>query len=146
MQPSHFCSFGAGGTNVPPPRASVSSFNNVVLPSRTLQAPRGRARLSVSAGAGNGSGNGNGSGGKSTKLGENLEDRIASGEFDDSGSTKEQLLRPLRKLLAKDTLGPGEAQARPRPTLSLLPRPAAAHPRLPGMAANSTRQRRRCGW
>jgi beta-ring hydroxylase len=145
MQPSHFCSFGAGGTNVPPPRASVSSFN-VVLPSRTLQAPRGRARLSVSAGAGNGSGNGNGSGGKSTKLGENLEDRIASGEFDDSGSTKEQLLRPLRKLLAKDTLGPGEAQARPRPTLSLLPRPAADHPRLPGMAANSTRQWRRCGW
>ena len=36
-----------------------------------------------------------------------LDDRIMSGEFDDSGSTKEQLTRPLRKLLAKDQFGLG---------------------------------------
>lgn len=36
-----------------------------------------------------------------------LEDRIASGEFTDAGSTKERLTRPLRRLLAKDPLGPG---------------------------------------
>jgi hypothetical protein len=40
-------------------------------------------------------------------FGENLEERIASGEFDDSGSTKEKITRPVRKLLAKDPLGPG---------------------------------------
>lgn len=42
-------------------------------------------------------------------FGENLEERIASGEFDDSGSTKEKITRPVRKLLAKDPLGPGKA-------------------------------------
>ena len=46
---------------------------------------------------------------KGKKYGDNLDDRIASGEFDDSGSTKEKLTRPLRKMLAKDPLGPGEA-------------------------------------
>jgi beta-ring hydroxylase len=45
------------------------------------------------------------------KYGENLEERIASGEFDDSSSTKEKLTRPLRKLLAKDVFGPGRALA-----------------------------------
>jgi hypothetical protein len=34
--------------------------------------------------------------------GENLDSRIASGEFSDSGSTKEQMTRPLRKALAQD--------------------------------------------
>lgn len=38
-----------------------------------------------------------------------LDDRIASGEFDDSGSTKEKITRPLRKALAKDPLGVGRA-------------------------------------
>ncbi|WPT10956.1 Protein LUTEIN DEFICIENT 5 [Picochlorum sp. SENEW3] len=38
-----------------------------------------------------------------------LDDRIASGEFDDSGSTKEKMTRPLRKALAKDPLGVGRA-------------------------------------
>jgi hypothetical protein len=36
-----------------------------------------------------------------------LDERIASGEFDDSGSTKEKMTRPLRKLLAKEPLGIG---------------------------------------
>ena len=45
---------------------------------------------------------------KNRSFGDNLEERIASGEFDDSGSTKEKLTRPVRKLLAKDTLGPGK--------------------------------------
>lgn len=52
---------------------------------------------------------GRGFGGR--KYGENLEERIASGEFDDSSSTKEKLTRPLRKLLAKDVFGPGRALA-----------------------------------
>lgn len=42
------------------------------------------------------------------QFGENLEERIANGEFDDSGSTKEKLTRPVRKVLAKDPVGPGE--------------------------------------
>lgn len=37
-----------------------------------------------------------------------LDSRIASGEFSDTGSTKERLTRPLRKALAKDPIGPGE--------------------------------------
>ena len=36
-----------------------------------------------------------------------LGDRILSGEFTDEGSTKERLSRPVRKLLAKDPIGPG---------------------------------------
>lgn len=39
--------------------------------------------------------------------GNSLEDRIASGEFTDAGSTKEKLTRPLRRILAKDPVGPG---------------------------------------
>jgi hypothetical protein len=49
--------------------------------------------------------------------GEDLDSRIASGEFTDSGSTKEQLTRPLRKALAQDPLGIGESNGtstRPR--------------------------------
>ena len=42
-----------------------------------------------------------------TKSYDALEARIASGEFTDAGSTKERLTRPLRRLLAKDPLGPG---------------------------------------
>jgi len=45
------------------------------------------------------------------KPNQSLEDRIASGEFDDSGSTKERMTRPLRKVLAKDPLGIGEHAA-----------------------------------
>ncbi len=40
-----------------------------------------------------------------------LESRIASGEFTDSGSTKEKLTRPLRKALAQDPTGLGELAA-----------------------------------
>jgi len=40
-----------------------------------------------------------------------LDDRIMSGEFTDSGSTKEKITRPIRKMLAKDPLGPGRAVA-----------------------------------
>ena len=36
-----------------------------------------------------------------------LEERIAAGEFTDAGSTKERLTRPLRRILAKDPIGPG---------------------------------------
>jgi len=36
-----------------------------------------------------------------------LNERIASGEFDDSGSTKEKMTRPLRKMLAKEPFGIG---------------------------------------
>ncbi len=39
-----------------------------------------------------------------------LDERILSGEFTDSGSTKEKITRPLRKLLAKDPVGLGEYQ------------------------------------
>jgi hypothetical protein len=66
------------------------------------------SRLTVSASS-NGAGP---NGGPKKVFGENLEDRIASGEFDDSGSTKEKLTRPLRKLLAKDSSGPGTPLAR----------------------------------
>jgi hypothetical protein len=41
-------------------------------------------------------------------LGENLDQRILSGEFTDAGSTKEKLTRPVRKLLAQDPVGAGE--------------------------------------
>jgi hypothetical protein len=44
-----------------------------------------------------------------SKLGENLDDRILSGEFSDTGSTKEQLTRPIRKALAEDPVGIGTA-------------------------------------
>ncbi|KIY93092.1 hypothetical protein MNEG_14870 [Monoraphidium neglectum] len=36
-----------------------------------------------------------------------LDDRIASGEFSDVGSTKERITRPVRKLLAQDPVGIG---------------------------------------
>ena len=39
---------------------------------------------------------------------QSLDDRIASGEFSDVGSTKEQMTRPLRRLLARDPVGIGE--------------------------------------
>lgn len=38
-----------------------------------------------------------------------LDERISSGEFTDSGSTKERASRPVRKFLALDPVGPGEA-------------------------------------
>eukprot|EP00887_Chlorella_sp_A99_P003071 scaffold9.g3071.t1 len=46
---------------------------------------------------------------KKFQPGQNLDERIAAGEFDDSGSTKEQITRPIRKILAKDPVGPGRA-------------------------------------
>ncbi|KAI3429441.1 hypothetical protein D9Q98_005535 [Chlorella vulgaris] len=42
---------------------------------------------------------------------DSLEERIASGEFTDAGSTKERLTRPLRRVLARDPVGPGRALA-----------------------------------
>jgi hypothetical protein len=44
------------------------------------------------------------------KGGDELNDRILSGEFTDSGSTKEKLTRPVRKVLAQDPVGIGECQ------------------------------------
>jgi hypothetical protein len=40
--------------------------------------------------------------------GEDINSRILSGEFTDSGSTKEKLTRPIRKALAQDPVGIGE--------------------------------------
>jgi beta-ring hydroxylase len=40
--------------------------------------------------------------------GEDLDSRIASGEFSDAGSTKEKVTRPVRKALAQDPTGVGE--------------------------------------
>lgn len=42
------------------------------------------------------------------KKADDLSERILSGEFTDSGSTKEKLTRPVRKLLAQDPVGIGE--------------------------------------
>jgi len=44
--------------------------------------------------------------------GENLDSRIASGEFSASGSVKEQMTRPLRKALARDR-DPGIGESAP---------------------------------
>lgn len=41
------------------------------------------------------------------RFGQDLAERIQSGEFSDKGSTKERLSRPMRRLLAKDPIGPG---------------------------------------
>ena len=51
------------------------------------------------------------------RLGSGLDERILSGEFGDEGSTKERLLRPLRKLLARDRIGPGDLLICDRPLL-----------------------------
>jgi len=78
-----------------------------VAPTRNAVGNVHRRRLIVTAAASDGNDK-NGKpklGGRS--FGEDLEERIASGEFDDSGSTKEKITRPVRKLLAKDPLGPG---------------------------------------
>jgi hypothetical protein len=40
--------------------------------------------------------------------GQDLDERISSGEFTDYGSTKEKLTRPVRKVLAQDPVGIGE--------------------------------------
>jgi len=45
------------------------------------------------------------------RFGQDLAERIQSGEFSDKGSTKERLSRPMRRLLAKDPIGPGRAVA-----------------------------------
>lgn len=42
------------------------------------------------------------------KKADDLSERILSGEFTDSGSTKEKLTRPVRKFLAQDPVGVGE--------------------------------------
>lgn len=38
---------------------------------------------------------------------DSLAERIASGQYSQSGSKKEKLTRPARKLLSKDRIGPG---------------------------------------
>ena len=48
---------------------------------------------------------------------EDINSRILSGEFTDSGSTKEKLTRPIRKALAQDPVGIGE-RLRPPATLA----------------------------
>eukprot|EP00879_Flechtneria_rotunda_P004614 GHRR01004870.1.p1 GENE.GHRR01004870.1~~GHRR01004870.1.p1 ORF type:complete len:511 (+),score=151.20 GHRR01004870.1:254-1786(+) len=54
------------------------------------------------------SGNGlNGNGPQQGQKAGSLDERILSGEFTDSGSTKERLTRPIRKFLAKDPVGVG---------------------------------------
>ena len=65
--------------------------------------PPSQARQVGTAATGN-----NGNNGKS-KNEMSLDERIASGEFDDSGSTKEKITRPLRKALAKEPFGVGRA-------------------------------------
>lgn len=45
------------------------------------------------------------------KKADDLSERILSGEFTDSGSTKEKLTRPVRKLLAQDPVGIGRLMA-----------------------------------
>lgn len=44
--------------------------------------------------------------------GDDINSRILSGEFTDSGSTKEKLTRPIRKALAQDPVGIGECKLR----------------------------------
>jgi hypothetical protein len=88
----------------------LSFRQDLVAPTRNVVGNLHRRRLVVTAAANDGNDK-NGKpllGGRS--FGENLEERIASGEFDDSGSTKEKITRPVRKLLAKDPLGPGNHQ------------------------------------
>jgi hypothetical protein len=66
--------------------------------------PFGRAAVRCQA-ANDGS---DGSGQQRKKAsGGSLDDRIASGEFTDAGSTKERMTRPLRKALASDPTGFG---------------------------------------
>ncbi|KAL4447666.1 hypothetical protein ABPG75_004885 [Micractinium tetrahymenae] len=87
-------------------QASISSFAGRQLPggrvSRPAQAAARRQQLVVSA---------QGKGDKKPEKMSSLEERIASGEFTDAGSTKERLTRPLRRALAKDPVGPGRALA-----------------------------------
>ncbi|GBF96486.1 cytochrome P450 [Raphidocelis subcapitata] len=45
--------------------------------------------------------------GKDVQADSTLEDRIAAGEFSDTGSTKERLTRPVRRFLAQDPVGIG---------------------------------------
>lgn len=85
-------------------QASTSSFAGRQLPgwapSRRAQAGGRRQQLLVSA---------QGSDEKKAVKKGSLEERIASGEFTDAGSTKERLTRPIRRALAKDPVGPGVA-------------------------------------
>jgi hypothetical protein len=60
-------------------------------------------RFNVVAAVGNGSVDN-----EDQKKADDLSERILSGEFTDSGSTKEKLTRPVRKLLAQDPVGVGE--------------------------------------
>jgi beta-ring hydroxylase len=87
----------------------LSARQDRVAPIRTLGSNVHRRQLVVTAAAKDD----NDKSGKpllgGRPFGENLEERIASGEFDDSGSTKEKITRPVRKLLAKDPVGPGNA-------------------------------------
>ena len=60
--------------------------------------------------------------------GKTLEERIASGEFGDTGgSTKEKITRPVRKMLAQEPTGFGE---HPPPQLAIVLAPARPACRL----------------
>ena len=114
-------SLGRGNPRSPHP--ALPSSTPFALVHRITTRSSRSSRLTVSA-----SSNGAGPpGGPKKVFGENLEDRIASGEFDDSGSTKEKLTRPLRKLLAKDSSGPGAPPAR-RPLQALRARCPCSYP------------------
>ena len=101
MQPLPARSFAGAGSGLQHSRPHFGIRHELIAQSRPHIA-RSRGDPLVVSAAGDGSD-------KGKKYGENLDDRIASGEFDDSGSTKEKMTRPLRKMLAKDPLGPGEA-------------------------------------
>lgn len=87
-------------------QASTSFFAGRQLPgwaaSRRAQAGGRRQQLQVSA---------QGKEEKNALKKGSLDERIASGEFTDAGSTKERLTRPIRRALAKDPVGPGAATA-----------------------------------
>jgi hypothetical protein len=61
------------------------------------------------------------------KKADDLSERILSGEFTDSGSTKEKLTRPVRKLLAQDPVGVGELSGKALKQVRQCSRPTHAH-------------------
>lgn len=84
------------------PGAAPGRFNPVSAPVRTVGTPI-VSRSVVVACAVDKDGN---------EAIQSLDERIASGEFSDVGSTKERLTRPLRRTLAKDPVGIGEPHKR----------------------------------
>lgn len=90
---------GGGAAAVPCLRRASARPPTAHSFSQARPAVRGRQQVVCAAGGG---------GQAPKKGGDSLEDRIASGEFTDAGSTKERMTRPLRRILAKDPVGPGE--------------------------------------